>query len=151
MLGIQALWKINISVEDEKVFTQAAGFLNELYQHLMSELDLKAARQEYIDTCFEILNRNNSAQEKTANNILAVKRVLSLLRHIMSESEKIGIAGLKSHGALLKGELLNLTILNNTSYYLNADQKKFPLKLYQNTTFWEFKGILGQKIKMTRD
>jgi len=78
-------------------------------------------------------------------NVSKVKKVLKLIKYQMDESERKGVGGLKSHSAMLKGELLTLNVANNIGYSSNPDiPKKITLKCYSNITFWEFKGLIGK-------
>lgn len=65
---------------------------------------------------------------------------------MIEESEKKGTAGIKSHSALIKNKVINITV---SSYILRVND--FKLKLYANTTFWELKEIVSKKSSIALD
>jgi len=144
LVGMECLRKIIMEVKNEKVLSQASDFLNDLYDNLNTSENLIEIREEFIGFCLGYLKKGTVTEKK---------RALSLMKSFMEECEKKGTAGLKSHSALLKGDIHNLVILNQVSYYpQSADiPRRIELKVYSNTTFWELRCIIGKKIKCMSD
>ena len=77
-------------------------------------------------------------------------RVLTLIRTILDQSEKKGIGTLKSHSALVKGELMNFYIINDLSSSSDVP-KKLEVRLYSNATIFELRVEIAKHIKQTWD
>ncbi len=65
---------------------------------------------------------------------------------MLNETEKKGIAGLRSNSGLVKGELLSLNVNNEVSKGIDVE-KKVDLKIYSNRTILELKIEIAKKIK----
>lgn len=144
LVGMECLRKIIMQAKSEKVLSQASEFLNNLYDNLDTHESLVEIREEFIAYCLNYLKTGSSVEKK---------RALSLLKSFMEECEKKGTGGLKSHSALLKGDVHNFIILNQVTYYPQSPDipKRIELKVYSNTTFWELRCIIGKKIKCLSD
>lgn len=91
-----------------------------------------------IDTCMQILSQSKNEQEKI--------RVLEIIKNVVIEAEKKGTGEVKPHSALLKGELLERIQINNRA---SPNIQYLFLSLYSNTTFWEFKKQVANKLGLS--
>jgi len=142
--GIECLKKIIMRVNHPDVLLEAIEFINDLYDNLSTEEDLSDIREEFIKFCLDFLNEGTTEQQK---------RALSLLKTFMEECEKQGTGGLRSHSALLKGDVHNVNVINHITYHpYNSDiPKKLEFKVYSNTTIWELRCMIGKKVKCLSD
>jgi ubiquitin carboxyl-terminal hydrolase 34 len=145
--GMECLRKLLFEVQADKVLDQAFEFFIMLYDcsNIRQIEDLIEIRKEYIEYLLTHLRDSTDISYKL--------RALYLLRNFMEECEKQGTAGLKPHGAMLKGDLHNIIVLNQVSYYPNKPEipKKLEFKLHSNTTFWELRSLVGKKVKLLPD
>jgi len=152
--GIKSIWNFILVAEDEKVADQAIDFLNKLYLHVAADLEDKIIymRTEYLQTCFshlrDVLDENKSME--SAPFVARCLRCLSLIRSLMDESEKRGVGNLKSHSALVKGELLTFHIINEVTSGSDVP-KKAEFRMHANSTVFELRHEIGKAFKATWD
>ena len=145
--GMKCLRKIMIEASSESVLNQASELFHEIYDNInFTEIDLtrKEVIKEFIDYCIEFIK----------SGIISIKkRAMIILKNFMEECEKRGTGGLKPHNSILKGDTHTLTFVNHISYYpYPADiQKKIEIKANSNTTIWDLRTMIGQKVKCLND
>ena len=140
--------------EEDTVIDYISDLINKLYIHLTTELekDIVNIRLEYLTRTmyyFHIILK----QKEEIKESLFVKycgRVLTLIRSILDQSERKGIGNLKSHSALVKGELMNFNIINDLSSSSDVP-KKLEIRLYSNATIYELRVEIAKQIKETWD
>ena len=142
--GMELLRQLILGARTQRTMEEAMEFLCELYDNLAQEMqgNLAEIRREFIDFCkAEISAMVNRAQ------------AITLLKRFLEESEKRGTGGLKSHSAMLRGDLYTLTIINQVSYQTNSPHipKKFDFKVYGNTSVWELRCMVGKAVKLYWD
>jgi len=152
--GIQNIWSFIMIAENEAVVEKAIDFLNKLYLHVSSSLEEKLVymRNEYLKTCFTQLQGviSNKANLSESAFIASSLRCLTLIRSLMDESEKKGVGNLKSHSALVKGEVLNFNVSNDITQGADVP-KKVELRLHANITVFELRKEVGKHFKVTWD
>ncbi len=70
---------------------------------------------------------------------------------ILNESEKKGTGGLKSHSALVKGELLTIYVSNDISPYNSDAPRKIEVKILSNMTVIDLRVEVARQAKVTWD
>lgn len=76
------------------------------------------------------------------------KRIIkyfNLLKELISNSEKEGTRGVKSHASLFKGAFLDAIQLCNSLKNGNKYKNKHEIGVYSNTTIWELRKIIGER------
>lgn len=143
--GTEIFWRIMQNNNNRDVIERARDFLNKLYTNLSSELEDQALeiRGAFIETYLEKLS---GLVDSTKNKGQMVSRMVSLMMDMIDESERKGTGSLRSHSALLRGQLLEFTVENNVTSG-NTVPKKFPVEVYANTTIWELKTELGKYVE----
>lgn len=120
---------------------EALEFLSLIYDHIAEELkdQLIPIRSEFLAFC-----KREMAQESTK------VQGISLLKRFLEEAEKGGTGGLKSHSALLKGEIYAITLINHASYHFyNTNMpKKLELRISSSTTVYELRCMAGKALKI---
>lgn len=142
--GMELLRKLILRARTQQTMKAAMEFLCELYDNLAQEMqgNLADIRREFIDFCkAEISAMVNRAQ------------AITLLKRFLEESEKRGTGGLKSHSAMLRGDLYTITIINQVSYTTNSVHipKKADFKVHGNTSVWELRCMAGKTVKLYSD
>lgn len=68
----------------------------------------------------------------------------------MNECEKKGTGELRSHSAMLKGDIHNITVLNRVDYYPMRAKipSKMDFKVYSNTTLWELRCLITPQAEL---
>jgi len=142
LYGTEIFWRIMQNNNNKDVIEKARDFLNKLYTSLSSELESQALeiREVFIETYLEKLNGLLTSNTDKGQMIT---RMVSLMMDMIDESERKGTGLLKSHSALLEGELLEFIVENNVT----SGIKKFPVEVYSNTTIWELKAELGKYVE----
>ena len=142
--GMESLRSFILQSKTLRARDDSTEFLCELYDNLSPELQSNLAdiRMEFIDFC-------KTEIAAMVNRIPAV----TLLKHFLAESEKRGTGGLKSHSAMLRGDLYTITVLNQVSYmHSNVNiPKKIDFKVYGNTPVWELRCMAGKAVKVYWD
>jgi hypothetical protein len=77
---------------------------------------------------------------------VVVVRVIEIVKHVIQEAERKGTAGVKPHKALLKGELLDRIQVKNRA---SPNVSMLIIAIYSNTTFWEFKQKVAEKLGLS--
>ena len=72
-----------------------------------------------------------------------ITRVLDIIQHVIIEAEKKGTGDVKPHNSLLKGELLDRINVKNKA---SPNVHLLLISMYSNTTFWEFKRQVAEKL-----
>lgn len=141
--GMECLRRIVINSLNEKVTQQSSDLLYNLYNHINGH-DLKEIREEILNYFLDLI-RKGSVENK--------KRTLEVLKMFIEECEKDGTGNLKSHNALLKGDLYSITVINNIAYHPYSPDipKKFEIKTYSNNTLWHLRYLIGKKVKCFYD
>lgn len=139
--GMAALRKLILTFSPAE---EAMEFLSQVYDHLAEELQgqVCAIRKEFLAFCKgEIVQESHKVQG------------IALLKRFLEESEKGGTGGLKSHSALLKGEMYAITLINNASYhYYNTNMpQKLELRVSSSTTLYDLRCLAGKSLKIYWD
>lgn len=71
---------------------------------------------------------------------------MALINGFLNESEKKGVGNLKSHSALIKGEVININVKNNVTYGFDVE-KKFEIKIPSNLTIFDLRLAIAKKCK----
>lgn len=142
--GAECLWKIILQADNVVVQEDVVEFINDIYENLDQMLDIREIRTNFIE---KFLGYVNSIKEPKPRS-----RSLILMKTFVEESEKRGTGGIKSHSAMVKGELHSLTI-NNTIVYANQSDipKKFELLVFSNTTIWDLRCQIASKARTFPD
>mmetsp|Transcript_7871 Transcript_7871/g.15214 ORF Transcript_7871/g.15214 Transcript_7871/m.15214 type:complete len:2832 (+) Transcript_7871:1305-9800(+) len=144
--GMTVLRQLLLTAQDFDVFTQAKDLTNALYENLSNELAEEAAEinLEYLHYCLNLL--------KTAGEDY-MHRALLLMNSFIEILEKRGNGGLKSHSAMLKGEMHVLTVTNSIYYSVPCPEipKKLEVKCFSNTTIWELRKLISRQVKVLPD
>ena len=148
--GIGLFWRIIIEAQEKDVVVMTIDFINKLYTQLSPKMEsqISQIRSSFIQTYFdkfEELQGNEELEEEDKKRM--VSRMILLLKDMIDESERKGTGGLKSHSALLKGDLVTLSVTNN----LSSKNKKFDLHVYSNTTIWELKRAIGKQVESSAE
>ena len=124
--GMLCLRKIIYDSINEKVTFLASDLLYDIYNHTTSK-SIKEIREELLDYFLNIIKQESLEGKKKA---------LEGLKRFIEECERDGTGNLKSHSALLKGDLHTITVMNNITYHPYSPEipKKFELKIYSNNT-----------------
>lgn len=142
--GMELLRKLILLAKTQKTMEDATEFLCELYDNLAPEIqeNLADIRLEFIEFC-------KAEISAMVNRATAV----TLLKRFLEESEKRGTGGLKSHSAMLRGDLYTITILNKVSYFANCMHipEKVDFKVHGNTSVWELRCMAGKAAKIYWD
>ena len=152
--GINCLWDLILLAEDDSVIDSISDLINKLYIHLTPDLEKEIVniRNENLARTmhyFHIVHKQK-ADIKESLFVKYSARVLLLIRSVLDQSEKKGIGNLKSHSALVKGELMNFNIINDFSSSSDIP-KKIEIRVYSNATIFELRIEIAKQIKETWD
>ena len=152
--GINSIWEIILQTDNEEVIERATEFLNKLYISVSSELQSKVVElhNEFLEHCIKKLNHTIVHKESYSEQALSksILRCLLLIKSLMDESEKKGVGNLKSHSALVKGELLSFSVTNDITSGGDVP-KKVDLRVFSNITVYELRGEIAKLIKTSWD
>ncbi len=150
LIGIGMFWRIVEEAKELDVITKSRDMLNKLYTSLAPEMEpnAPAIRKDFIEGYLTKLAGLIESKEEDRNERLG--RMIRLMRDMIDQSEKKGTGGLKSHSALLKGEIITLEIKNNLTFSQHVP-KKLDIEVYNNTTIWDLKAELGKFIESSAD
>jgi len=169
--GFSSITSIILDVRDFKVAEKALEFLNKLLQNIPEQpeegqselLTLGKIREEYIEDNVDRLQKFTSQYDDWVQQGLTegdakmvslqqkLKRSMTLLSSILEESEKKGIAGLKSHSAMLKGEKMTINIQSTITSNIQNTPKKLEIELYSSTTIWDLRTTIAKAVKTVSD
>ena len=95
--------------------------------------------KEFLDQVFEYLRVDKSDATNTT-----VSHAVGILQEVISQSETKGTAGVRSHSALLNGELYERVIIKfyaeKRDFYGNKKlERTIVVKCFSNVSVWEFK------------
>ena len=147
-------WEIILQTESEEVVEKVIEFLNLLYSYVGDELENKKIDliHEFLGNCIKRLNNIIAHQKDYTEQALTIGclRCLQLIKSIMDESEKKGVGSLKSHSALVKGELLTFTVTNDITSGGDVP-KKIELRVYSNITVFDLRVEIAKQAKTSWD
>ena len=141
LLGVEVFWRVVQHSLSPEVTRKSRDFLNRLYTHLHGEIESQASniRAAFIST---YLNRlevliNSPADNEPKGEVLG--RMVRLMGDMIDESERQGTGGgLKSHMAILAGELLTLTIHNLVTLDKGVP-RKLEVTVRSSLSVWDLK------------
>ena len=146
--GVNIFWKIILESKNNDIVAKCIDFLNKLYAQLSPELEkeVSSVRNAFITTYLQkleeiLLNQTLSAIEKET----LITRLILVIKDMIDESETKGTGGLKSHSALLKGDIVIINVSNSLNIAHKNVDKKLVLHLFSNTTIWELRREIGKK------
>ena len=152
--GVQSIWEIILQTENEEVIEKAIEFLNKLYANVSEELEAKRTElhHEFLGNCINRLNHIISQKNTLTEQALTTGclRCLQIIKSIMDESEKKGTGNLKSHSALVKGELLTFNVTNDITSGADVP-KKIELRLHSNITVYDLRVEIAKQAKTSWD
>lgn len=134
---LEIVWNIALKSENPPVVQKAIDFLIKVYYCLDADLEPQriSIQDDFIKRCMDLLATEQD--EKILN------RVLQIIKSIIIEAEKKGTSDVRPHSSLLKGELLEKIIVKNRA---SPNITQLTISLYSNTTFWEFKRQVAEKL-----
>ena len=141
LAGLDLMWSIALQCETEAVQAKSIDFLIQVYHNLSADLDdiKMQIDEDFLNTCFAKLKAIQADEtiEKSVQQTM-ICRLIDIIKQLIYESERNGTAGLRPHGALLRGQLLEgIKVKNNIKITRNTSV--IELQLYSNTTIWELK------------
>lgn len=144
--GIEIFWKIVQEATENDVIEKSRDFLSKVYTQFSEEIesDISNIRVNFIEAYLNKLSTILSGQMKNKSEKLS--RMIKLMRDMIDESERNGTGGLKSHSALLKGELIEVIIRNNLTSGKTIP-KRMEVNVNSNVTIWELKAEIGKYIE----
>jgi ubiquitin carboxyl-terminal hydrolase 34 len=156
MLGIQSLWDIVLSGQDENISREIANFIT-LNLYTRPELDRVDHTDGYDSYMKELINkvieliRKEEAKEDYETNQAAQKTVgvlLSMLADFIDFSESREMVKNVSLSSFYKGKQGVMTIDNKISISFSTP-KSIDLKVAGNTTIQQIKQMISKEIKKT--
>jgi hypothetical protein len=134
---LEIVWNIALQCINAPVVQKAVDFLIKVYYSLDHDLSQHkiGIQDDFIKRCMEILRTQHDEHTRT--------RVLFILKSLIIEAEKKGTADVRPHSSLLKGELLEKIIVRNRA---SPNILSLSVTLYSNTTVWEFKRKIAEKL-----
>jgi len=93
-----------------------------------------------------IIKENKFNSNNCENLSLTLSRALRILQHILKNSEKESTSYIKSHQNLRKRHVKYIKAITYTTKLSNC-----YLNVYENTTMWELKNIIGKKCNIHTD
>ena len=152
--GVQSIWDLTLTAASEEVAEKARNLINDLYFHINDDLreEIVKIRGQYLNKCLKSLQETLASKDKedTTNFTPKCLRCISLISKILDESEKKGVGSLKSHSALIKGELLTFSVANEVSWGSEVP-RKIDLRLHSNITIYELRIKVSKHFKVTWD
>lgn len=135
---LEIVWNIALHCINPEVVPKAIDFLIKVYYSLDADLDSEKMKvqEDLISRCMAILS-DPASDEHLLN------RVIEIIRHIIIEAEKKGTSEVKPHSAILKGELLEKVVVKNKA---SPNVLEIILSINSNTTFWDFKRQIAEKL-----
>lgn len=104
------------------------------------DTDLESQRvpiqDDFIKRCMDLL-------ESERGNEHMLNRVLQIIKSIIIEAEKKGTSDVRPHSSLLRGELLEKMVVKNRA---SPNITQLNIAMYSNTTFWELKRQVAEKV-----
>ena len=147
---MEIFWKIVQEATNKDVIEKSRDFLSKAYTQFSEEIEGEnlEIRGNFIETYLTKLGDVVNTKSKNRSDVIC--RMVKLMRDMIDESERSGTGGLKSHCALLKGDLIEMVIRNNLTTGKTIP-KKMEVEAYSNTTIWELKTEIGKYLESSPD
>lgn len=147
---MEIFWKIVQEATNIGVIEKSRDFLSKAYTQFSEEIEGEnlEIRGNFIETYLNKLG--DIVNNKSKNRSDVICRMVKLMRDMIDESERNGTGGLKSHCALLKGDLIEMVVRNNLTNGKTIP-KKMEVEAYSNTTIWELKTEIGKYLESSPD
>ena len=130
--GLDKLWNIIFKIKNVEVLSTAINMTFQLYKN--KNLD------KLLEKCNNLIKEDNVPSEM-------ILKCITLLRLIITESEKNKIFKPKSHSSLPKNCLINLPLKLERSRYLDDGEDTDKHLLFGNTTINDLKIIISKMHK----
>lgn len=119
MRGVEVIWRIlqDCDKKNNELVAPIIDLITKLYHNLSEEVhkDIVASIQdEFCRECLQQM-RYGAANPRTSNEEkrLFIKTITAIMKSFLSDSERNGVAGLRNHAALERGEFVERVILVN--------------------------------------
>jgi ubiquitin C-terminal hydrolase len=154
LIGFQILWKIVFESFSVDIMNKGIETLHSLFTNVQLKFDgevldeaqnSESHSQLLLRKCVNLIKSTNESETNTIEekrNIIT--KCLTILKLMVEESEKRGTVNIKSHAGILKKKILNIKICASCGF---VNLRDFSLKIYANTTIWELKQLITQKLE----
>ena len=124
------IWTIVLESTDEEVTDKAGDLLVRLHTSLDKDMIDKVPEivNEVIDKCIKMV------KEPSATTGL-IKRVVSLLKKVIADTEKKGMNGVLPHNSILNGECLDRIFIKDETRRIAAN---IVVRVFTSASVWEF-------------
>ena len=142
LVGLETLWQITLNTKNDIVYKKSIDLMNQTCNRVSIQLkdEIGKIRSNILEKMMNELSKSVKEQ-----NTFQSERVLNILHDFLNASESRGMAGLRAHEALSRGQQWHLTVIDKIHFRGNDKPPQFLINVHEKDTLWDLKCAVAPK------